>query len=77
MIFVKPVIRKINLCLLNDKKTLKKFGLRTWCTKEPFGYRVVHHSIKTVFVEKQINTVLFNINIVKIKLLKPDLIVIL
>ena len=23
------------------KKSLKKFGLRTWCTKEPFGYRVV------------------------------------
>ena len=29
-------------CLLNDKKekqrkALKKFGLRTWCTKELFG----------------------------------------
>ena len=22
---------------------LKKFGPRTWCTKEPFGYRVVLH----------------------------------
>ena len=30
-------------CLLNDKKALKKFGLRTWYTKKPFGYRVIHH----------------------------------
>ena len=29
--------------LLNDKKTLKIFGPRTWCTKLSFGYRVVHH----------------------------------
>ena len=28
-------------CLLNDKKALKKFGLRTWCTKKLFEYRVV------------------------------------
>ena len=24
-------------CLFNDKKALKKFGLRTWCTKVPCG----------------------------------------
>ena len=31
-------------CLLNDKnKTLKKFGLRTWCTNKPYSYRVIHH----------------------------------
>ena len=22
---------------------LKMFGPKTWCTKKPFGYRVVHH----------------------------------
>ena len=33
-----------NFLLFNDKKALKKFGLRTWCTKKPFGYRVIHHS---------------------------------
>ena len=27
------------------KKAFKKFGLKTWCTKKPFGYRVVHHII--------------------------------
>ena len=26
--------------LLNKKKALKTFGLKTWCTKKPFGYRV-------------------------------------
>ena len=27
----------------NKKKALKKFDPRTWCTKKPFGYRVIHH----------------------------------
>ena len=37
-------IKKNTYCLiLNHKKAIKKFGLRTWCTKNPFGYRVVHH----------------------------------
>ena len=36
------------ICLLNDKKkTLKKFGPRTWCTKKPFGYRVIHQNSLT------------------------------
>jgi len=26
-----------------QKKALKKFDPRTWCTKKPFGYRVIHH----------------------------------
>ena len=31
-------------CLLNDKKKkLKKFDPRTWCTKKPYGYRVILH----------------------------------
>ena len=25
------------------KKALKKFGMKTWCTKKPFGYRVVRY----------------------------------
>ena len=25
------------------KKTLKIYGLRTWCTKKPFGYRLAHY----------------------------------
>ena len=25
------------------KNTLKTFSLRTWCTKKPFGYRIVHN----------------------------------
>ena len=28
--------------LLNDKKGVKIFGLKTWRAKEFFGYRVVH-----------------------------------
>ena len=27
------------------QKVLKNFCLMTWCTKKPFGYRVVHHMI--------------------------------
>ena len=36
--------------MLNDKKALKKIGLRTWCTKKPFGYRVVHHKQFTMLI---------------------------
>ena len=25
------------------KEAFKKFDPRTWCTKKPFGYRVIHH----------------------------------
>ena len=40
----KSILIQHKYCLLNDKKTaLKKFDLRTWCTKKPFGYRVIHH----------------------------------
>ena len=28
---------------MNDKKTLKINGPRTWCTKKPCGYRVAQH----------------------------------
>ena len=28
--------------LLNDKKALKIFCPKTWCTKKPFSYRVAH-----------------------------------
>ena len=31
------------LFIERQKKALKKFGPRTWCTKKPFGYRVIHH----------------------------------
>ena len=30
-----------------QKYTLKKFGPETWCTKEPFGYRVAHQNSLT------------------------------
>ena len=26
------------------KKVLKKFGPKTWCTKKPFSFWVIHHS---------------------------------
>ena len=26
-----------------EKKAFKTICPRTWCTKKPFGYRVVHH----------------------------------
>ena len=32
-------------CLLNAKKSVQNFGLKTWRTKEPFGCRVVHHML--------------------------------
>ena len=31
-------------CLMNDKNTLKKVDYRTWCTKKPFSYRVIHQN---------------------------------
>ena len=36
-------------CLLNDKKALKMFGLRTWCTKEPHAYKVSYELLDIVF----------------------------
>ena len=33
----------ISDCLSNDKKTLNFFGPKTWCTKNPSGYRTAHH----------------------------------
>ena len=44
-------IKRRIYCLLNVKKALKKFGLKTWCTKNPFGYRVVHHMLFTIIYE--------------------------
>ena len=32
----------LKYCLLNEKKSDQIFGPRTWCTKKPFGYRVIH-----------------------------------
>ena len=32
------ILKTVFYMLLNEKKALKKFYLRTWCMKEPFGY---------------------------------------
>ena len=48
--FYKSKKLKSKHCMLNDKKVLKKIGLRTWCTKKPFGYRVVHHKQFTMLI---------------------------
>ena len=31
------------LFIKQEKMSAKIFGLKTWCTKKPFGYRVLHH----------------------------------
>ena len=31
------------LFIERQKNALKKFDPRTWCTKKPFSYRVIHH----------------------------------
>ena len=47
--------------LLFIKKTLKLFGPKSWCTKKPFGYRVVHHRYFLTSCSEQI-TIKFIMN---------------
>ena len=34
--------RIFQYCFLNNKENDQKIRLKTYCTKKPFGYRVVH-----------------------------------
>ena len=37
------LVIKYILIIEQQKKALKIFGSRTYCTKKPFGYQVAHH----------------------------------
>ena len=62
------VIKVYIYCLLNDKKVLKKFCLRTWYTKKLSGYRVIQPGYSLMSCLEQ-DHVLTTSNIIKCEIL--------
>ena len=61
------LISEILIVLLVERqiKALKIFGVKTWCTKKPFGYQVVHHGYTLKVCQGQIKTTLSIIYLLK------------
>ena len=56
--------------IVRQIKSLKIFGLRTWCTKKLFGYRVAHHSNTFKHLVQDVKIQITTINLYK-ELTKP------
>ena len=57
------MLENVYIVYKTTKNTLKKFGPRTWCTKKPFGYRVIHQNSLMSCSGHTINFIYFKVDL--------------